>query len=204
MPMRCLVFLQMMIMIGCATDPIWISRPQQINADAYADVYRASQQVLKDFGFQLDRKDYRFGVISTKPLRSPSLIEPWKHANATFSHTEQSAWSELRRIVRVTIEPSDRNDELLEYDVDIRVDLERLSLPLRRLDGTARRRNIFTSLSSIPEEWRQRGIIARYWESIGRDNKLEQKLLGQIMKRAGQELEDKPVTPMEQSAREKT
>ncbi|MFP3386412.1 hypothetical protein, partial [Tritonibacter sp. SIMBA_163] len=45
-------------------------------------------------------------------------------------------------------------------------------------------RNVFAPLAQTPEAWTERGIEARYFEPVGRDEPLEARLLRRIVERS--------------------
>lgn len=174
---------------GCQRAVVDTPNPQPIAADAYDRMYDASITVLRDHGFRVDRRDYRFGRITTHPLDSPTAVEPWRPQNTTASQAWQSTLDHLRRTASVFLEPPDDDAPDGHYLLRVEVLLERHAQPTRRLTGTGRR-NVFSSLDSAPEEWRRRGIERRYWEPVGRDPHLEARLMRAINTRMTDERDD--------------
>src|SRR5688572_16983036 len=52
--------------------------PVEVDAAEYDRVFEASVDVLRDAGFRVNRRDYRFGDVVTYPDTSPTVFEPWK------------------------------------------------------------------------------------------------------------------------------
>ena len=101
--------------------------------------------------------------------------------------------SDLRR-VNVLLMPRDAGpvdgaaeaDDGVEsglYDFEIEVLVERAQRPARRLSGTAGQ-DVFAPLDAPPLAWQERGIASTYWQPIGRDTRLEARLLRAIIERS--------------------
>ena len=179
------------LLAGCATQSNWLPNPQEIDAQDYTRVFESSIRVLRDHGFRVDRADHRYGIVTTQPLGSPTLLEPWKRTHSSARRSQQSTWTDLRHIVTVTLRPAQDGAAARTYVVQVHAALQRQALPLRRLDGSVRRKGVFTSLGAVPDEWQARGIRDRYWESVGRDGALEEQLLGDIIE-ASRDMVDDP------------
>ncbi|MBB6429795.1 hypothetical protein [Algisphaera agarilytica] len=179
--------------VGCATsnDPAVQGNPAAITIADYPEAFQISAEVLRDAGFQVDRRDFRFGKVSTKPKGSPTLIEAWKPDNTYPDQSVRSTLGDLRRTVTVNFLP--QNDAphadaesakrlVSTYDLRVEVLVERLQIPQRRMNGSTNG-VVFADLAEVPEELQARGITQSYWEPIGRDVHLEQRLLQQILDR---------------------
>ena len=53
----------------------------------YDNIWQQATKLLVEMGFTLDRKDYRLGVLTTQPLPSAQVVEPWKGDTTTCSRT---------------------------------------------------------------------------------------------------------------------
>lgn len=194
---------------GCAGQQVQpVANPYQIDAQAYRPVFATAVQVLRDQGFTVDRRDFRFGVITTRPLGASTLFEPWTGDHTTADQAIAGTLHDHQRIVRITLEPAAQLDEesleqihaiqlavaeddalppavhaYPDYWLHVEVLIEQRQLPARRLIG-ASGRDVFTSLDDVPQEWRQRGIEREYWRPIGRDPYLENRLLNTILQKA--------------------
>ncbi|MCE9590199.1 MAG: hypothetical protein K8S99_06710 [Planctomycetes bacterium] len=89
---------------GCSAAPN-LHNPVEIDRAEYTRMFLASEAVLREYGFTIERRDHRFGEISTPPQVSPAVIEPWKHSNTTLYQAMSSTMNKTRRVVRVSIEP---------------------------------------------------------------------------------------------------
>lgn len=180
---RLAIILLLLSLMGCASSLPSSSNPMTVDAREYARLFDASVEVLRDRGFRIDRQDFRFGTVTSKPDGSPTLLEPWRGDNHTVALAGWSTLSDLRRVVTVTLEPQSDTPEQSLYDLSVVVELQREQSPLRRLDGNSSKGQ-FRSLNEVPEEWARRGVTAKSWETVGRDEAMEQALLHAIVDRA--------------------
>ncbi len=173
--------------MGCARPIVQADNPVAITGNDYHDTFEVAIDVLRDNGFVIDRRDYRFGRITTLPLGSPNLFEVWNDQNTTREQAVESTLASERRRVNVTInQPSQADTEGYpenEFQLEVEVILERRQAPTRRLVGSARR-NVFSNLAAAPKELADRGITGSYWQPVGRDPYLEARLVKQIIDRA--------------------
>ena len=178
------MLLLLFVPLGCSAAGPPVPNPVTVDAREYSRLFDASVEVLREEGFRVDRQDFRFGTVTSKPDGSPTMFEPWRPDNRTASLAGWSTLSDLRRVVTVTLEPQPEGMERSVYDLSVVVELQREQSPLRRLDGNGTKQQ-FRSLSEVPEEWARRGVTAKSWETVGRDEAMEQALLRAIMERAG-------------------
>ena len=177
-----------LILGGCTHAVVESTRPIEIGTSEYSRMYRAAVLVLRDHGFRLDRQDYRFGHISTRPLPAPTIIEPWDHTNSTFDQALESTINSQRRVVSVMFDPA--GEQAAQVDPDpgylmrIEAMVERVQIPARQLTGSTDGPRVFGTLSVVPRELAQRGIVGPYWQTVGRDSYLEHQLLEQIVRQS--------------------
>lgn len=176
---------------GCAQTNETRSNSLAIGRSQYAAIFHAAVKVLRQRGFSIDRKNYRFGKITTYPLISPTVFEPWKNQNATLSLALDSTVNEMARIVTVSLLPDKTQSKtqwqhgrwMGDYNLKVVVSLQRREYPIRRLIGSSGG-YVFNSLAAVPTEMASRGITATYWESVGHDTAMEKQLVDQIVKRS--------------------
>ena len=163
-----------------------LNNPVPIAAADYDAVYQSSKRAILDLGFALDRQDYRFGRVTSKPLAAPSIGEVWFPSNADAATAWENTLNTQRRIAQVWIEPATdpQNNTADLYTLRVEVQLERRQSPARRLNGSTRPNGMFNVLTSNPAEYQRAGIAGSFWHPVGRDNALEQKLLQRIAKLA--------------------
>lgn len=182
------------VLTGCAGSAVTAPNPIEIDRVEYTRMYNAAVEVLREHGFWLDRRSHRFGTITTRDLDSPTLLEPWKAINTTDQQALESTLNHVRRRAVVTIEPAltpahpseppQPDTEPSTYRMRVEVFAERSQHPNRRLTGSTTGHNIYGVLNNTPAEYRRRGITANYWQPLGRDTYLEQRILAQIVRRS--------------------
>ena len=179
------------LLVGGCTPPPPVPTPAPVEPADYQSTFDAAARVLRDAGFAVDRRDARFGQITTMPKGSPTLLEPWVGDNVTAGRAAASTLGNLRRTVRVTLTPpadaapTPPTDAAAppHYDLAVEVLIERYQSPTRRMSG-ATRGSVFYNLSDNPAELAARRITPAYWEPVGRDPGLESRLLRRIVREA--------------------
>jgi len=71
-----------------------------------------------------------------------------------------------------------------DYELRVEVLIERRQTPVRHLSGSTATGRMLGHLNAPPAELSQRGIGARLWRPLGRDQALEQRLLRRIVRRS--------------------
>ena len=161
--------------------------PSPISTASYEQTFDASVDVLRDMGFVVDRKDYRYGVVTTRPDVSPTGVEVWHPDNTTDAQAWDSTLAYLRRRVTLQLEPVDASqlaDTAQAYQLRAEVLVERRQEPMRYLTGSTRGGRIFGHLRGVPADYRRKGITGSYWEPVTRDTALEQRLIRAVQIRA--------------------
>ena len=189
-PPCCRVLLPAMTLLligGCAAKPAAIDNPLSIKAAQYDDAYEAAKLVLREHGFDLDRQDYRFGRVSSQPLGAPSAVEFWRGSNTTGGQAIDSTLNDQRRIVTVSLNPTEPEGESPTYTLGIEVMLERHEHPMWQLTGSTAPNRMVNRLTAVPTAWRERGITATYWLPTQRDPHLEQRLMHAIVEQMNEQ-----------------
>jgi hypothetical protein len=181
---------------GCGREIVKAPNPIEIGAGSYDRVFAATTAELRDEDFVINRQDYRFGVINTRPMLSPTILEPWEQINSTMYQSWESTFNTERRTVTVTLEPLGAiadtqpadNQSGRAYLLRVEVLVERLESPVRQLTGSTV--NIATNLTGLPESYNERGIGAIYWMPFNHDPYMEQELIAAILRRAAAPVPD--------------
>lgn len=186
-------------LMGCQQPKADAPNPLSIDAREYDRMYDAAIVVLRDHGFRVTRQDYRFGRVTAGPKGSATALEPWKGDNSNLHLAGVSTFSDIQRRAMIYIDPiagdAEQDAETADaptaptetatdgYTLRVEVILERKQQPTRRLTGS-HSKNVFSDLREVPAELKQQGIQASYWQQIGRDAQLEQRLLQAIVRQA--------------------
>jgi len=189
---------------GCASDP---STPTQrpdaaaaaspesesisVAAGDYQAAFNTATAVLRERGYELDRQDFRFGVITTQPKPSPTLFEFWIPDNHTPQQAVASTMNHERRVARVTIRPIEATSDAGAhpmYELRVGVTVQRRALPVRRVIGSSYHRGtVFNRLREVPAELLNRGLSGpQYWARAGGDPHTTTQLLDAIRQRMQQ------------------
>lgn len=98
------------ILPGCGNrEIVEAPNPYEIDVSEYDRMFEATHHVLRDFHFRIERSDYRFGTVLTEPRGASTVAEFWRQDNTTFEQMLFATANDLRRTVRVTIEPWDES-----------------------------------------------------------------------------------------------
>ena len=181
---------------GCTTAPRPAPLPSPIGVEiasgAYPAAFAAAVDTLRGAGFAVDRADYRFGVVTTRPEGSPTVFEPWKTGNTTHHARVLSTLNDVRRRITVTFAGADDagaalragaqpGEPVASRQMRVLVQLEARDTPGRRLNGSADRR-VFSDRAPRRLDGSD-AELAVFWHSLGRDLGLEAELQSRILAR---------------------
>jgi hypothetical protein len=106
----------------------------------YQGAWRASQEVLRDYGWRIDRVDRRDGLITTFPMTGMTAGEPWRRDAATLSDLNESTLQTIYRRAVVRIRRSAEGDE---YIADVVVYVSRSNRPQPQVTNTSEAYEMF-------------------------------------------------------------
>jgi len=178
-----LMLLAAAALLGGCTHAVQADNPAVIEQDQYPVAFDNAVQTLRDQGFRIARNDYRFGVISTYPKEASTLAEPWTDDHTTRAQARRATLNAEQRVVTISFTPRDGSDDpatATGYDVLVQVLVERRRDPQRYLTHSASG-YISRQYTTVPEHLQDRGIEGTYWQPIGQDELLEQRLMAQII-----------------------
>jgi len=176
-------------------------------ADRYPAYYDAAIETLRDHGFRIARKDYRFGTVTTYPKESPTVAEFWIDDATSLAQSWSDTLNSQQRTVTVRIEPAAQLDALgaalspggetqagdetaageaehqaqphPPYTLTVEAVVERLQRPGRYLTHSATGR-LTARYNDTPAHLRERGIDGPYTTVLTRDPLLEARLIEAI------------------------
>lgn len=167
----------MTLLAGCrSTAPTSQADTQQylvFEADQYRSAYEAAVQVLRDQGFVIARRDYRFGVITTEAKESPTAVEWWIDDATTRSQAHSDTLNAQQRSVTVRFTKSPQIEDAHEMRVEVLV--QRLQRPDRFLTHSATGQ-ITATYAATPTHLSERGIDGPYVQTLARDTHLQRRL----------------------------
>ncbi len=171
-------------LVGCGQKAVTIDNPTPVAADDYNAVFDAGVEVLRDLRFVVSRQDRRFGVVTTHPMTAGSAVEPWYVDSTTSGQVTESTLNLQRRRTRITLKPT--SDGTQAYLLAAEVTIERRQMPRRELNSAAKARLTYKRSVAGPRTLlTEAGREDAFWRPMGRDEHLEQRLVADIMQRAG-------------------
>lgn len=171
--------------MGCSSAPAPTGNAEtpatsfSFHADHYPAVHAATVEVLREHGFTIDRNDYRFGVVTTKPREAPTAVEFWIDDPTTPAQHRGDTLNAHQRTVKAMVE---RSGEDRLYELRVEIITERLQRPARYLTHSATPR-ISAQYAAAPDHLNDRGITGPYAQTLTRDPHLEARLINAIRQR---------------------
>jgi hypothetical protein len=178
-PLAILISLLFFSVVGCSsTAPV--EQPQTarltFSQDKYPAVFEAAVETLRQNGFRIARRDYRFGTITTYPKEAATSAEFWIDDATTAAQRRSDTLNSQQRTVTVTVEPDQASEA---YALTAVVLVERLQRPERYLTHSAGTR-ITAAYDDTPMHLKDRGIDGPYAQTLDRDPLLERRLIEAI------------------------
>jgi hypothetical protein len=84
-------------------------------------LWLASQEVLREYRFTIDRMDRRAGLITTQPLTGQQFFEPWRKDAVNREALKDSSLKTLLRTAVVRIQPTGPGSDQYELTVEVTV-----------------------------------------------------------------------------------
>lgn len=159
------------------------SRPTTIPANMpsasssdFNTLWKACEKSLTARNFRIDRRDYRAGILTTYPLISKQIFEPWRRDTLGAKAVAESTLATIRRTVRVEFTHDDATDA---YTATPFVEIERYTNAGRRMTSVATYRSAYRRVEARGSREADQGLImpSRYWYSLGNDLALEAALV---------------------------
>lgn len=164
--------------IGCSTTPT--EQPQSarltFSADRYPAVFEAAVETLRDHGYRIARRDYRFGTITTYPKEAATAAEFWIDDATTRDQKRADTLNGQQRAASVMVQKS---GEDAGYSLAVEVHVERLQRPERYLTHSASP-GITRTYTDVPLHLKDKGIDGPYAQRLDRDPLLERRLIEAI------------------------
>ncbi len=155
--------------VGCMkyTKPV-VSEPEMTEAQKNFQVlWLATQDVLREYNFTIDRHDRRAGVITTKPLTGMQFFEPWRKDAVTREAMLDSSLKTLHRTVTVQIRPTD--PQARQYEPVVEVTVSKPNPPPQAIHSTGAAYSMFVLPNGQEDELRH-GILDYASQPLGEPN----------------------------------
>jgi hypothetical protein len=161
-----------------ATPAYWMGKPAMASVASrdFGRLWDACADTARNYQFPLDRLDYRDGVMTTAPVVSKQIFEPWRRDTGTFHELMISTLDTVRRTIRFDFERAEDGS----YVARPKVLVERLSQIQRRITSASEYTLVFSAPGANITTDQGLIIAARYWYAIGRDEALERDLADSV------------------------
>ncbi len=192
----------LLLLAGCNSAPRVSDTP--LETQEYARGFEVVKNVLRDYRFELDRIDARHGVITTRAKPTAGLVTPWDGEQSTMKQEAEELINQELRAVRVEFVPagvdsvqqstltpantaeSDLKD-LRSTQQSLRIVVTVNQLRVHRPGRQPSTKSIRSSTMYADPELSRRGVAPMAIEELGRDQKLESRLLAAIEKQLAQQ-----------------
>lgn len=153
---------------------LYVEQGQEVHKTELMEV---AEDVLSEMHFTIDKADANASLIRTRPLPGAQFFEFWRSDNVGAENIIAANIHTIRRTVTINIS---RQGQQLQLVCEVHT--QRLSLPQRQVSSSAKIYGIFSQSSPSlqrlilnPEQKKQMA-----WIDLGRDSRLETKILKQI------------------------
>lgn len=174
--------LSALLLIGC-TDKRQPQSDALARYDASFDrVWDACLESLEGRGFEIDRRDRRFGLIVTKPTVGKQFFEFWRGDTADSTDLLNSSLHTIRRVVTIRI----GKQGPMQFQVNVQAHAQRVSVTGAQLDNPAEARELLSRQGVRSSPTRGDYVSPRgepIWVDIGREGALEQAIMRDIASR---------------------
>lgn len=174
---RLLVLWTLAPLVGCTSLPQFQENPATIAHHDYDYVWNKTIEVVERY-FEVAYENRYDGRIRTLPQTAATLFEPWYRDSVDFEERLHASLQSIRRRAFVRVERGPTGAFLIS--VEIYKELEDLHQPIYASFG---RGTFIQSIEPVREELVTSAIKpANGWISLGRDLKLEARILDEIRK----------------------
>ncbi len=164
----------------------WYAQPASnvVIASDLDGLVDACRSVTRQFGFRVDRADYRLGLITSQPLISSQFFEFWESDIKSVKDSEDASMRTTRRTIRWDITRRDDG----EFEAAPKVLVEHQTISEQRITSVALYRGAFNRTNTRERQMGTKesdegiDIPLRYWYSVGRDQALERDLAAALRK----------------------
>jgi hypothetical protein len=145
-------------------------------------LFDSARETLRRSRFTLDRVDRRDRIVTTLPVTSQSMFEPWRHDVDTARDLWESTLNPIRRWAEVHLRSE---SDGAAVTLDVIVHKERLSSPDRQFNSSGAAYQFFGDRLPSTEGLTNVAPEHDRWMDIGRDPAMESYLLTEILEGAG-------------------
>ena len=169
-----------------ATVDYWWNQPPVARADSteFQRLWDACAAEAHARFFLVDREEYRLGLLTTAPMISKQIFEPWRTDAVTLHDEAEDTLGTIRRTVRFEIKRGGAG-----YEVVPKVLVERFASAERRLTAISQYHQAFSGPRAFADSADLSGdailenAAVDYWYPLHRDADLEKDLAMRINER---------------------
>jgi len=167
-----------LLLAGCAKQQQYkaATEPLCVTGLGKPAVMKASEDVLAEMHFTIEKADADSGLIRTGPLSGAQFFELWRSDNVGAFNSAESNLHTIRRTVELNITPQDK-----KLCLGCNVKVERLSLPEREVSSSHTYKMFSKSTASLQKltlDPQQKAGMA--WVDLGQDSHLAAEILKRI------------------------
>jgi hypothetical protein len=163
-----------------ATPQYWYNQPPvaSIQSADFQKLWNACAQTARNDLFEIDRNDFRLGLLTTYPVISKQFFEIWRSDSGNAHETLQNSLQTIRRTIRFELARGDDGT----WVAHPKVLKEQLAHEERRITAYAQYTYAFTPLVNTPTRVinENQVIPSSYWYAIGRDTEMEKELANSV------------------------
>ena len=165
---------------GCAKKQQFEPKPICLAGMDANSVMLEAEKALIRMNFVIDKFDVDSGIVRTKPLAAGQFFEIWRQDNRGGYNRGMANLHSIQRTAELKF--SENNGQMC---IDCNVKIERLSIPEKEIDSSARAYSMFSSSEEesqtlkLNEEQKKK----MDWVNLGRDNSLEEYILKKVDER---------------------
>lgn len=171
----------MVILAGCAPrHHSGQAKPSQIEpvcaaGVSEAEAMSATEAVLGQMHFAIEKADAKAGYIRTRPLAAGQWFEFWREDNVGEFNKAEANLHTVRRIAEVEISKQDG-----KVCVSCEVTAQKLSLSDREIHGTSSARDLFAKNKGSLQRLELNPDQKKAWSDLGEDDLLSNLILKRI------------------------
>ncbi|MBP7934904.1 MAG: hypothetical protein KA354_09695 [Phycisphaerae bacterium] len=172
--------------LGCQAPPQptgpTFERVSVSQKEDFESLWQTAGEALRQHWFRIDREDRASGVLSTHPETSAQGLEFWRQQPRPAYYWTEANLQTIQRKATIQITPVDSQGE---YSIDVKVERLRLRLEERQIDNPAAALRLYSAEAPTMSGQMIRPSQQMQWIPLGRDEILEQTILGEILQRFG-------------------
>ncbi|MFA6185818.1 MAG: hypothetical protein WC770_01215 [Phycisphaerae bacterium] len=175
-----LLFITACLISGCAKRQHFEPKPICLTGMDANSVMLEAEKALIRMDFVIEKFDVDSGIVRTKPLAGGQFLEVWRQDNRGGYNSGMANLHSIQRTAELRF--SENNGQMC---INCNVKLERLSIPEKEIDSSARAYAMFSESREGNQTLRlnEEQKSKMDWVNLGRDNSLEAYILKKVEKR---------------------